>query len=501
MSSPAPGYFARSVAGGFLARGVSLVAGLVVTGLLVDRLGAGGYGLWVVLTTIATFASALDGGVLGGLSRHVAILRGAGRRDDTELAVMAALVVYGVLGVAAVALAWLVTDPVADLLKLPADVARATVTTGLLLAVAAWAVGNVWQAAAAAAEGAGRMPAANGLRAGVHAAVAVAVVVVALTRPTVTAVLVAGLLATAAAGPLALVLLQRWTGIVPRGGAGLRLWIRAEVTYGFRLQISQVSYLSRDLVDRVVIGALLGVSSVAGYHVAFRIASITAVVPGILLATALPMAARRVGSGTVWEADEMNQHGRRLLAVSAVTLGSTAAGYTNLAHAWVGDAAAGTYIVFALVASAFFISNSTGVLTTVLRAEAVLAPEMWGAIVAAVLNVPLTLWLATQFGLHGVVLASAVATLFGNVAYLSLVRGVARTHALHQVRAGLLASVAVLPALVLGGLAPLADGRGIGLVTGVVLVGAGGLLTVAALAGTRLLRSHDLAYVRGRWRP
>lgn len=192
----------------------------------------------------------------------------------------------------------------------------------------------------------------------------------------------------------------------------------------------------------------------------------------------------------------MDRHGRRLLALSALAFGSTAAGYPNLAHAWVGQPAAGTYVIFLLVAGAFFISNTTGVLTVVLRAEGALAPEMWGAIVAAISNVPITLWFGTKFGLVGVVLASAVATLLGNATYLSLVRDAARDHAFDQVKAGFVASVALSPALLLGALAPVYEGRAASLGAGAALTVLGMVLTLAALTIGRLVGPRDVAYVR-----
>lgn len=91
-----PPRFRRNVASGYLTSVVSALILLLVTPVLVAGLGKGGYGLWVLLTSLAPYSSLLDLGLGSATVKYVAEYHGrdvdlTGRTISTSLSTLAIL--------------------------------------------------------------------------------------------------------------------------------------------------------------------------------------------------------------------------------------------------------------------------------------------------------------------------------------------------------------------------------------------------------------------------
>ena len=93
----------RNAATGYGVRAVLGVSVLVLTPYLYRQLGAGGFGTWSVIWSIAAIFTVLEFGGLASISKHVAHARGAGRQDELERTVGGGVTLMALAGLLAAA--------------------------------------------------------------------------------------------------------------------------------------------------------------------------------------------------------------------------------------------------------------------------------------------------------------------------------------------------------------------------------------------------------------
>lgn len=426
-------YLARSAAPQLASRIFGVASALTLTSLLLDMLGDEQYGLWVVLISVAAYASVADVGVAAGLARHVAIGHGAEDEESIRSVLTVSLFFYTTVGAVVSALLVAFAGPIAGMFG--ATEALEQVRLGLLLAGLSWTFTSLAHVWIAGLEGTGRMPRAATIRSAaplLHLGG-----VVAATRLDAT---VRGAMAGSAVAALLYALLARAAsrGVLP----SVRLipdrhqtsWLRHVVAYGGKLHVITISVLAREHTDRVVIASVLALATVADYHIAYRVAALVILLPEILLSTAAPLAAAAYGTGQPWGLERLEALGRAVIVVSVATLGALAMGFPHLMHGWLGSDRPDSFLLFLMLGAAAALNNATGVMTIELRTRAQLRPEVAGAVAVMVANLPLTVGMAYLWGATGVVAATALATATGVVVYTC---GAGRRYRAHIMRQGL----------------------------------------------------------------
>lgn len=127
----------RNFLSSYAVYGASLVAGLVVTPIIVHQLGKEEYGLWAFIGSVTIYLSVLDFGVGPSVVRFAATYRGRQSPEDTSALASVGLAVYAAVGLLSAAfgvgLAWLVPVlvDIPDRLVWPARVATLLVVAGL----------------------------------------------------------------------------------------------------------------------------------------------------------------------------------------------------------------------------------------------------------------------------------------------------------------------------------------------------------------------------------
>jgi O-antigen/teichoic acid export membrane protein len=102
----------RNALGVYAVYGASVVAGLVVTPIVLHELGTETFGIWSFIGAVTIYLAALDLGVAPSVVRATAEARGRRSTEEVSRLASVALAVYGLIGlltlVAGVALAWAV---------------------------------------------------------------------------------------------------------------------------------------------------------------------------------------------------------------------------------------------------------------------------------------------------------------------------------------------------------------------------------------------------------
>ncbi len=103
----------------FAGKAIALGTWFLLTPFILGRLGPVAYGVWVLVGSIGAYGYLLDLGVAGAVVKYVAEFRARGEWDEAHALVAAALRVYLVLGLIAVALGTCVAFVAPTLLNIP----------------------------------------------------------------------------------------------------------------------------------------------------------------------------------------------------------------------------------------------------------------------------------------------------------------------------------------------------------------------------------------------
>jgi O-antigen/teichoic acid export membrane protein len=131
--------FRRNALGIYATYGAAIVAGLVVTPVVLHELGTETFGIWSFIGSITIYLMVLDFGVGPSIVRFAAEARGRRSPEDTNALASVGLALYGVIGAvtlpAGIAIAWLVPELVStpDDLVWPARISTFLVVLGIAL--------------------------------------------------------------------------------------------------------------------------------------------------------------------------------------------------------------------------------------------------------------------------------------------------------------------------------------------------------------------------------
>ncbi|MFV9503721.1 MAG: lipopolysaccharide biosynthesis protein [Oscillochloridaceae bacterium umkhey_bin13] len=127
----------RGVVAALLSRGVAAATGLLAIPLTLGYLGPERYGVWVVITTALLWLSVADLGLSNGLLNRVATAHGQGRPDQVRQAIAATLVLLSGIAGPLILLTLLVAPRLnwASLLNVQSSAAQAEVGLAMTLAL------------------------------------------------------------------------------------------------------------------------------------------------------------------------------------------------------------------------------------------------------------------------------------------------------------------------------------------------------------------------------
>jgi O-antigen/teichoic acid export membrane protein len=393
------------------ARVVSAVVALATAPPLFAILGPHQFGLWALLLAAAGIAGLADLGLGSAQVREVAqaTVTGEPRRARAAMALglllstaLALVLAAGILlGWSALANAFHLGDET--------DAAR----WAALLLVAALLVDSLAVPWRAALEGTQRMkPVAviGGAAALVNGAAAVFL-----------AALGAGLaglgLAALAASLLRAALLwrsgrQSLAGMRPSLRAVGRAERRSLLGYGARVQATNVAAAVNADTDRLVLGAFFSPAVVAPFDLGSRLVAAMRIVPSYVLAALFPVIVGLHARGERELLDRLYLRTTRYLALFACLVAATLAVSADpLVALWIGQPLPLAATTIALLAPAYALSLTSGAAAALARAEGVPGRETRYAVLAAALNVALTIPLLIALGAVGVPLATALAIL------------------------------------------------------------------------------------------
>jgi O-antigen/teichoic acid export membrane protein len=391
-----------------LALVVNIAAALILMPVLIDRLGDAWYGSWVLIGSIIGYTTILDLGMFAATQRFIAIHHGRGEWRDVNVVVNTCLVLFGLAGLAGLALMlaaaaavpWVVSDPAA---VTPIRIALIIAAVDIALFFPGGLFNGIMVAQVrydlAALLDTTKVLVRTGL-----------ILLIVDGGPGIVA-LAAITLATNTAERLA----RAWIcwRLFPQLRLSLGLFDRrrigAYLRYGLNSAVTEISEKIRFNLDVVIVGAILGAASVTVYNIAARLVSylMQFVIRG--LGFMMPVFAHEVGRED-WPALRRDfLFVSKLSAVFAVIAGGGLAfiGRPFIAL-WIGPDYG-----HAVVPLAILIVGVTVEMAQMQSALLLMALNRIGflarlGVAEAAANIALSLALAAPFGLAGVALGTTL---------------------------------------------------------------------------------------------
>jgi len=394
-----------------LGQGVIVITSLAILPIIVHRVGATDYGIWILIVSVANFIFVLDIGISAGLVKYVAEHVARSEYDEGARLVGAATWLYALLGIGACVVGLVLALVLPDLLGMHGHTRRVVPAVVALTALGA-GISIPSVAPLAVLRGLQRFSLVNGIAAGG------AVLTAGLTIGAL--MLGGGIVGVAAATTVsALITFAISVGVIRRVAPELtrrlvrpdRQRARRLLRFSSSLAIVQIAGRLQTRTDAVVIGAALPVRLVAPYNFAQRLAEGTRLTTEQFVKVVLPVAAE-IGvtrdqaalRGLFLTATRLSLAITLAVALPLILLGG------SILSLWVGSQF-GKYgdLVAILAASAVF-DLVAWPAASVLQGVERHPPLAWMALGDGVLNVILSIALVGVFGLMGVALATLVAT-------------------------------------------------------------------------------------------
>ncbi len=396
-----------------VARAVAIAISFVAIPLVLGYLGAERYGMWLTISSLIAVLGPLDLGIGNGLLQFVSDASGRDDRAAARRAVSTALlllsaIAFGIVLVAALAYPAM---PWAGLFNVASAGAVAEAGPAAITLIVIFAVGmplgvagmiqsayqsgfvtSLWSIAGSA----GSLLA---LLIAIQANAGLPILIVALTG----AGLVAALLN-------ALVLFGRqrpW--LAPRPSEFRRSTASSLLRTGVLFVVLQLAGLAAYQLDNFVIAQIMGAAAVQEYAIPVKLFSLAPTLVSFALAPLWPAYREAISRGdAAWVGRTLVRSIRLALAINAPAAVMLVLAGPFILHAWVGDAVTPAPILLVGLGVWIVINAISGPLAMLLNGANVIGFQAVCAILMAVCNVAVSVFLTYRIGVAGAVWGSII---------------------------------------------------------------------------------------------
>ena len=399
---------------------VTFVVWFLLTPYMIHSLGSEGYGLWSLLFSLVGFLSLLDLGTGAGVVRCVAETRGHGRRAERDEALstyLAASLVISLAGGLVVAAIGQWALPALGLPEAALPIAR----------VALWLVGlRSFILAVPLGFARGVLFGENRLVA-LNAAQAVATVIAGLLTAAALALgsgiegvawagllgmLIEHLIYLRLAAPHLRTMTLSWRFVTPRS-------LRRAASLGAAQLMIAASGLVLLRTDPLIVQAFQGVAAVSIYAVAMKVAENTFLIIKQFVNALSPLIAEWHAAGKVAELRELLVRATRLASIPAALIGGAAiGGGASLLRLWLGPEFEVAALPMRILVLSMILTVPQMVVFGLLTYSDRHHLPARASVVAAVVNLLLSMALVRPLGLAGVALGTLGATVLVDVLYV-----------------------------------------------------------------------------------
>jgi O-antigen/teichoic acid export membrane protein len=401
----------RSTVSNYLGRFAGLGVWFFLTPVVLMRLGAAGYGLWVLAGAVVGYGSLLDLGIGGAITKYVAEYRARGDVALVRRLVATALLVYTGLGLLITLLTIIAAPAVATLPPL-AGLGEAQATRLVLLIGFAIALTLPCITGQAVLEGLQRYDLAALATTASVLFSAAATAIVLLAGGDALAAIAVNIPSTLVGQVVSLACLRRAAPELGFGpGRPSRAMLAVLISFGGPLLVSRIAKRLKTKTDELVVAAFLPIGLVTPYALAHRLSDLAWSLTEQFLKILLPMASQLHADQDHARLRSLYTVGTRLtLAIFVPVSCALVLLARPILNAWVGPPYGDYAWLTAILALASLIDTSQWPSVSIMQGMARHRPLALISLASAVANLALSIALVRPFGLLGVALGSLIPT-------------------------------------------------------------------------------------------
>jgi O-antigen/teichoic acid export membrane protein len=401
----------RNTFSNYIGKFANLGVWFFLTPFILSRLGAGTYGLWVLVGSVAAYGSLFDLGIGGAITKYVAEYRATGVYEEARGLIATALSIHTVLGLIVFLLSLAFAPAFPTLFHLPTEQHGTAITLVILSGLGA---GLLIPSTAPPAILAGlhrydliNLTSVCGLLLS-----AAASVVVLLLWNSIASLIIINIVVNLLMQALNVWLIHHTAPELRIGWRGTsRPLVRRVASFSFTLFILQLNGYLEAKTDEIVIGANLPIASVTPYNIALRLSSLPQMLAAQFASQILPLASTLDAQHARSQLRSLYIVGTRLTLALFLPVGIviTALAAPILGF-WVGPAYSNYAHLVLILTLAGFIDMSqwpAGLILQGMARHHVLAAM---SLLSGVGNLVLSLVLVRVMGLTGVALGTLIPT-------------------------------------------------------------------------------------------
>jgi O-antigen/teichoic acid export membrane protein len=383
---------------------------LFLTPLMIDRLGASGYGVWILATSLTFslgYLSFAELGIEASAVRFIAEARGAGDRERASAVLSTSLALFLGLALVLTPIVVLLAGPIAGIFSIPDDLSDDAALTFTIVA-ATLAFDLPTRAFSAVTQGAQRYGLWQVVEVSQVAITAVTFAVVLLTGGGMVELAIASL-AIAAAMLVTNIVAARIAA--PETRASPRRASMAIVkeigTYGGQVILFRLGGLVYRQTDKTIIGILLSAALVTTWEIAFKIQAAAAMIESVAASALIPAVA--FNRTNLARTRELLVRGTAYaMALSLPVVVAAFVFADPLIRTWIGDgfddAVGPTRLFLGVLLFSSIVTIGQALMTGLGRMRGMLILMA----ISIVLNLTLSIALAKPLGVEGVILGTLI---------------------------------------------------------------------------------------------
>jgi O-antigen/teichoic acid export membrane protein len=196
--------------------------------------------------------------------------------------------------------------------------------------------------------------------------------------------------------------------------------IRELFGFGIWSQLNSICSVLNMEADKVIISSQLGVSQVAPYHVANRLALLSRALPLQMLGSLLPDVTARISrNDSQQEIAAVYRRGSRALMIFTLLIcGFLGGSASSVLLLWLSRPLPWAAEICVALLISYAVNNATGLGTTILRARGTPQAETLYSALSAGINIAVTIVLIKPFGVTGVVAGTICGNVIGSSFFL-----------------------------------------------------------------------------------
>jgi O-antigen/teichoic acid export membrane protein len=398
-----------------------LIINILLTPYILHALGIQGYGLFALAVTITTFFASFDGGIGKSAQRYFAVYLGESDYRAVTRLLVSLSVALAAVGALLSSLLFIGTPTILAAFGVPAGLLNDGIflLRTLAITITLLMIQGLFSALLSAGH---RFGVTSATRLVTYALYAMGVVIAVESGYGLEGIAIAML---AQAGVSAVVISIVAGSRLHWRHVGFVSWrdFRKFLAFAMRVQLVGFAGLVNNQADTLIIGAFLGIREVGLYSAGANFANQLRTVPLNALGPAQSLLGQAYGRHGARAAEAEFEKLQRLWVVAtsgwfAVGVSASYFGVT----AWLGGEYGLAALVAATLLTAHLVNVWTGMLTVWLGVAGRPELEARYGIIAVLLNVTLTFALVGPFGLYGVIVATAIASVASSFYLLRLVR-------------------------------------------------------------------------------